>query len=532
MTDILDGYELGKPLAVGGQGLLRIAKRKSDGLEVVIKKYSQMEDATSWNSLEEGEVGAAREISFLERANSDGVNGIPYLLEHGIAGGFGEPIAVFKKIPGKTLREKVLEPGYNSSLDYVNWVVKSVKDVLEYAHHSNGTKPVIHRDVSPENIMVNGESVTVMDWATSTPTSGKTQFRTQFITQYYTAPEIINGEPFDRRADIYSLGKVLQFMLLGSVFNEAEGKPAKMDFDGLNVPKNIVNVLDKATQEKPENRYRNVSDFYDAFKKALGRNLPVKINENQYKLSAQTQEEPLPSTSRKITYLSLPSTQPIEKFESLKGKLGREFMERLNEKVEEYGNLEVLKTLKYKRMPTRGFLEGIVKGGNSFTRVLGAEVLREMGLIAATRPDLEKMFGRNFRLFLNYVDVGVALRTNGDSYAKNDSLAKTLYGDLNQSGIDVESGGGKLVSFNALSLDRSTSSPYGVVFRFNGKAAQDDILDLSSFKWDCSRNDGLSQAGFGRGLGEYWDSSLEFLASSAGAGRVVAVRAEGTVPKK
>ena len=152
-------------------------------------------------------------------------------------------------------------------------------------------------------------------------------------------------------------------------------------------------------------------------------------------------------------------------------------------------------------MPTRGFLEGIVKGGNSFTRVLGAEVLREMGLIAATRPDLEKMFGRNFRLFLNYVDVGVALRTNGDSYAKNDSLAKTLYGDLNQSGIDVESGGGKLVSFNALSLDRSTSSPYGVVFRFNGKAAQDDILDLSSFKWDCSRNDGLSQAGFAWDLG-------------------------------
>ena len=26
MTDILDGYELGKPLAVGGQGLLRIAR--------------------------------------------------------------------------------------------------------------------------------------------------------------------------------------------------------------------------------------------------------------------------------------------------------------------------------------------------------------------------------------------------------------------------------------------------------------------------------------------------------------------------
>ena len=277
MTDLFERYELGRPLAVGGQGLLRVARRKSDGLEVVIKKYSQMEDATNWTSLDEGEVGAAREISFLERANRDGVAGVPCLLEYGIAGAWGEPVAVFKKIPGSPLREKVSESGYNPSLSYVDWIAKSVRDILQYAHHSNGAKPVVHRDISPENIMVNGDSVVLMDWATATPTSGKTYHgKTHIAKWYYTAPEVQSGRPFDGRADIYSLGRVLQLMLLGNRFEEdLDGKVSEKDFDNLNIPKGVVKVLQKATRENQEQRYRTVSEFYDAFESALGRSLQV-----------------------------------------------------------------------------------------------------------------------------------------------------------------------------------------------------------------------------------------------------------------
>ena len=37
--------------------------------------------------------------------------------------------------------------------------------------------------------------------------------------------------------------------MLLEVFSTKRRKTSEMDFDGLNVPKNIVNVLDKATQE-------------------------------------------------------------------------------------------------------------------------------------------------------------------------------------------------------------------------------------------------------------------------------------------
>ena len=277
--DILQRYEFGEELANterGGQGTVLRAKRKSDGLDVVVKIYSGKETG-DWDKILHEEKRAGREIKFLERANAHGVKGLPVLVEYGAEGyGIRTPVAIFEPIPGKSLEDVVRDPNYNPDIESIWNMISGLREPLEYAHKKNGAKPVIHRDVNPGNIMVNGHPV-LIDWAgASNPSTGKTIIRTYMYTKYFTSPEMMNDGEVDERTDIYGLGKVAQYMILGQeVFNAVDGIPAQRDFQNMNIPRDVVSVLEKATQEKPENRYRNIADFYDAFANAIGRSLPV-----------------------------------------------------------------------------------------------------------------------------------------------------------------------------------------------------------------------------------------------------------------
>lgn len=298
--DILEKYWLGEELADtehGGQGTLYRAKRREDGLDVVLKIYASHEKAEEWDNILNNEKRAGREIRFLERANNDCITGVPVLLEYGGTGGnyIKTPVAVLEALPGRTLEEGVMAPGHNPDMEEILRIAKGLAEVLTYAHDENGVKQIVHRDIKPENIFVNGGMPVLIDWAASTPTSGKTQFKTQMYSQYFTAPEVSNDngnfETIDKRADIYSLGQVLKFTLLGDVFREVNGVPTQKDFEKLNVPKKLVKVLEKATQYNPDERYSTAREFYEALEiAAQGRSLAVVKTQNKT-LEQITQEE-------------------------------------------------------------------------------------------------------------------------------------------------------------------------------------------------------------------------------------------------
>ena len=278
--DILEKYEIGEPIANGGQGLVREARRKINERIVIIKQYSEMYDAQNaekfWDSLSEGEIGARREINFLQKAREDKLKGVPRIIEYGITGYFNQPVVVFEPIKGNTLDTIVSDKAYIPSIENLKKVTKGVGDVLKYAHNLK-PKPVVHRDIKPDAIFVNGKKVVLGDWATSTPTSGKTSSRTQLLTLNFTAPEITIGTAFDARADVYSLGKVMQYMLLGEkIFEESNGEPSSKYFKKLNVPRASVKSLEKATAYNPDKRYNTIEEFCDVFTGSLeGRSLEM-----------------------------------------------------------------------------------------------------------------------------------------------------------------------------------------------------------------------------------------------------------------
>jgi hypothetical protein len=165
--------------------------------------------------------------------------------------------------------------------------------------------------------------------------------------------------------------------------------------------------------------------------------------------------------------------------------------------------------------------DGDLTGSSPFMQVhlLNSGLLKRARL--AARADLEKatFLDNNFLAGL-YTDFGLALRSAGDSYKPNNIPSKLLAEQLKIRGINL--GNGKLIPLNSLSLEENDNSDYGLVFVLNEKADKDSILDLSFYKWDYQRNEGLARACLGRY--QYWSSYGEQLAVSSGDGRVVLVR--------
>ncbi len=108
------------------------------------------------------------------------------------------------------VRERVL------SVEETVKIVRQIGLALEAAHGEG----VIHRDLKPQNVMVDGQGkVSVMDFglARTMEMSGLTQTGTVLGTPEYMSPEQAKGEPADGRSDLFSLGIIFFQMLTGKI---------------------------------------------------------------------------------------------------------------------------------------------------------------------------------------------------------------------------------------------------------------------------------------------------------------------------
>ena len=165
-------------------------------------------------------------------------------------------------------------------------IFQRICEAVAFAH----ARGILHRDLKPENVMVGpfGE-VLVMDWGVakilredptpredhaevsveSSPAEtkpSKTAHGTVLGTAGYMAPEQARGEidGLDERADIYSLGAILQF-LLSSKRPTAGEERLKIESAPLSsagsAPKAVAAISQKAMAEDRDNRYASVSDL-------------------------------------------------------------------------------------------------------------------------------------------------------------------------------------------------------------------------------------------------------------------------------
>jgi eukaryotic-like serine/threonine-protein kinase len=122
------------------------------------------------------------------------------------------PFIVMELVAGRTLRQ-VLDEGGVLPPGQAVAVAAAVCEGLEAAHAAG----LVHRDITPANIVINGREVKILDFgiARLDGTRAGTATGTVLGTAAYLSPEQASGQPASPRSDLYSLGCVLFEMLTG-----------------------------------------------------------------------------------------------------------------------------------------------------------------------------------------------------------------------------------------------------------------------------------------------------------------------------
>ena len=159
-------------------------------------------------------------------------------------------------VAGRTLREEVREAGPTSPAR----TAALVADVCEAAGwlHARG---VVHRDLTPDNVVVAEDGAHVIDLGISrVPTPGAARDTTLLGTRGYAAPEQYGFAQTDARSDVFSIGRLALFLLTGEDPSpSAEGLPREL----AGTP--VGDVLERACAFEPGARYQRA----DALSRAL-----------------------------------------------------------------------------------------------------------------------------------------------------------------------------------------------------------------------------------------------------------------------
>jgi YVTN family beta-propeller protein len=162
-------------------------------------------------------------------------------------------------------------------------VLAPIADALDMAHAAG----LVHRDVKPANILLGEtgrghEHVYLTDFGITKRTSGLTKLTATgnvIGTMSYTAPEQIRGEKLDARTDVYALGCVAYQCLTGVapfvkdnqwalVYAHLNDEPVPVS-DHRPELAAVDQVVARALEKDPANRYNRCEDFTDALRDAL-----------------------------------------------------------------------------------------------------------------------------------------------------------------------------------------------------------------------------------------------------------------------
>jgi len=178
-------------------------------------------------------------------------------------------------VEGGSLKARLERDGKLPTTEAVR-IARDVADALDFAHQHG----VIHRDIKPDNILLEAGHAVIADFGIARAVSAAgadrmTQAGVSVGTPTYMSPEQASGElEIDGRADIYGLGVVLYEMLSGKppfsgqtlqalmaavLTREATPLPESPD-----VPPELSKAVSKAMAKKPSDRFASAREFSQA----------------------------------------------------------------------------------------------------------------------------------------------------------------------------------------------------------------------------------------------------------------------------
>lgn len=173
------------------------------------------------------------------------------------------------------------------SIPLVVHVVSKVCEGLDYAHRrkdmSQRDLNIVHRDISPQNIIVSYEGeVKIIDFGIAKAASKRSHTEAGILKGKfgYMAPEQVMGEAIDRRADIFCAGILLYEMLTSERLFVGSNELSTLQkirhveilpptYHNRNIPEALEKIIMRALAQHVEDRYQFASELQEALQRFL-----------------------------------------------------------------------------------------------------------------------------------------------------------------------------------------------------------------------------------------------------------------------
>ena len=276
---VLDGrYQIGRVLGQGGFGITYIAMDQTTRSRVAIKEYLPTEIAGraygtsalqvySKDRTEEYESGKQQFLSEA-RTLSEFVGNEHIINIHGYFEENGTAYFAMEYMEGKTLKQVMEESGRPISVQQANRYLLPIMEALSWVH----SKGIIHRDISPDNIMIrkDGEAK-LIDFGAARYSSGEKSKSLDVILKHGFAPK----EQYTRRGrqgpytDVYAMAATYYYAITGRVPPDAiersvEDEIISPSAIGTVIPASTEQILMKGLAVSPPDRYQTMEEFYHA----------------------------------------------------------------------------------------------------------------------------------------------------------------------------------------------------------------------------------------------------------------------------
>ncbi|MCI0709696.1 MAG: tetratricopeptide repeat protein [Chloroflexi bacterium] len=266
-------YVLHDMIGRGGMGAVYKATDRLTGQVVALKKVTTSLKSLVLNtqdiSVSPDQMSLAHEFQTLASLRHPNIISV---LDYGFDEG-GKPFFTMDYLHDAT---NIVEAAAERSIEERIQLIVQVLQALAYLHR-NG---VIHRDLKPGNIMVDGR-VRVLDFGISMQVSHAKS--SMAGTVLYLAPELFTDQPASFASDLYAIGVILYELLTGrhpfretgesitNLVNAVQSERADLDAVSLT---DLSNILGKMLEKDPRDRYHDASAVIRDLCKATGIAVP------------------------------------------------------------------------------------------------------------------------------------------------------------------------------------------------------------------------------------------------------------------
>ncbi len=276
-------YRIIRVLGAGGMGIVYQAWDEELGVAVALKVIRPEVNADPIIA-KELEKRFKRELLLARKVSHHNVVRI-----HDIGEVEGTKYITMTFVDGRDLATILKASGHLSVPETLH-LVRQLAAGLQEAHAAG----VIHRDLKPANIMVEGDTLLIMDFgiarsavhtiegggsseamtlSKSALATGATMQGAIVGTVAYMSPEQSKGQPAEERSDIYSVGMIMRDMLVGlrriedptialnDLMERVQHAPKSVREIDPAIPEAVDRVVTRCLQPDPAARYQRVSDL-------------------------------------------------------------------------------------------------------------------------------------------------------------------------------------------------------------------------------------------------------------------------------